>query len=109
VTFPSFLSTRNRLSLHDRGPAIEDEDRSDPKVQQLAYPTKESDDVGISERISFFVSDRFKELVNPNRRVDRKPSLVERLEFDGTSAGLHDRPKAGNTHRRSKGCQIMNR
>ena len=71
VALTFLLSTSDCLPFHNRGPAIEDEDGTDPEIQQLAYAAKESNDVRISERIAFFVSHRFQKLIDPDRRVDR--------------------------------------
>lgn len=52
----------------------------------------------ISERISFFISNGFEELVYPNGRVDGESFSIEGFEFDRSSAGLDYSPESSDTH-----------
>jgi hypothetical protein len=101
VAFSSLLSAGNRLPFHDWSATIKYKYGFDTEIKQLAYPTKEAHDMRVPERIALFVSYRFQELVNPNRRVDGESPFIECFKFDRASAGLHDRPEAGDTHRES--------
>ena len=54
--------------------------------------------MGVAQRVSFFVSDRFEELVDPDRGVDSKSLTIEGLEFGRACGGCYNGPKAGDTH-----------
>ena len=52
----------------------------------------------VAQSVTLFVSNSFKELINPYGGVDSEAFLVQSLDFDGTSAGLYHRPETGDTH-----------
>lgn len=54
--------------------------------------------MAVAEGVAFFVSYRFQELVDPDRGVHGESLFVQRFELDGTRAGLHDSPEAGDAH-----------
>ena len=107
MTLSPLFSSGDCLPFHHWRPAIEDEDRLDAEIEQLADATEESNDMGISKRIALFISYCLEKLIDPDRRVDGEPSLVECFEFNGASARLHDRPKAGDTHREFQEYQVI--
>ena len=55
-SLPSLLPPQYRLPLQHRRPAIKDKHRLDPKIQQFADASEETDDVGRGKRIAFFVA-----------------------------------------------------
>lgn len=52
----------------------------------------------VSQRISFFVTNGFEELVDPDTGVDGETFAIEGFEFCGTGGGRDDCPEAGDTH-----------
>jgi hypothetical protein len=100
--FPPALAPRlavvDGLPLEGWGAAIEDEDGLDAEEEQLAYPTEEADNVAVPQRVALLVAHSFEELVYPDGRIDGEPLLVQRLDLDGSRAGLEDGPQAGDTH-----------
>jgi hypothetical protein len=71
-------TTHDRVSLQRRCTTVKDEHWTDAVEQELAYATKEAQDVGVHEGATLLVAHGGLELVYPYARVDR-----ERLSFDG--------------------------
>jgi hypothetical protein len=86
------------LSLQRWCAAIEDEDGLDADKEQLAYSAKETDNMAVSQRISFFVAHGFKELVDPDGGIDGESLLVQRFDLDWPRARLQNGPEASDTH-----------
>jgi hypothetical protein len=57
--FTPLLAPEYSLPLQHWCATIEYEDRLDAKIQELAYSTKEPDDVGVAKSIALFVADCF--------------------------------------------------
>lgn len=54
--------------------------------------------MAVTERIAFFVTNGFEELVNPDAGVYRESFAIEGLDFNWTRTRLEDLPKTRNTH-----------
>jgi hypothetical protein len=92
------LAVADRLSLQRRCATIKDEDGLNANEEELAYSAKETDDMTVTQRISFFIAHCFKELVDPDRGIDSEPLLVQGFDLDGPRAGLQNSPEASDTH-----------
>jgi hypothetical protein len=86
------------LSLESGRTAIEDEDGLDTEVEQFAYPPEEAYDVGVTQRIAFFVADGFEELVDPDGGVDGEAFTIESWKRCWACGGCEDGPETGNSH-----------